>query len=247
VEKEDLAHAVQEHDARGLPPERVHGLTVTWGRVITKDEAVVLLVGACPSFHARDESLRGRAVDSELWHYEQMSAFAHHLVRLAERGETSELPAVFDLVERLLVEGDPAAVLLLRSALVEDLQNITSHRDIAVGPDDFRSMLGPVTIEVWDELDLAWSAAAEHPTAIERSSAEEFLYLAPDERRRVQSMTRELADGTLESPSDVLRYEAHQYDEELTRMEHFLRASPAVYVMVAATLIVALWFLIVER
>src|SRR5829696_4528145 len=198
--------------------------------MIRRDEALLLLRDACPSFRAFEvpqypDDPHGFGDMAEL------STLARHLVDLAERGDAEEFPAVFAIVEHLLADGDEDTVAYVRTHLLEDIQNITSHRDVAVGPDAFRSVLGPVALDAWDELDDAWQAAVRHadadadPATKPRPRATDYLHLA-ESRREVQSMTREMPDGTLASPADVLRYEATLHDEQIDRRNFHLRVVP---------------------
>lgn len=197
--------------------------------MIEGDEVMARLGRACPSWAVTNPVMSAAPLDGPR-DYEPVGAFVHHLVDLGEQGRTEEYPAVFETVEQILDDGDGDAVSLIRTGFVEDLQNVVSHRDVALDGDEFEPYLGPTTAGVWQELAQAWAAAADSPEArTGRPSAEEFLSLAPTERRRVQSMTRELPDGTLAAPSDVLRYEANQYDEELSRWLRVMRMGPLVW------------------
>jgi hypothetical protein len=212
--------------------------------VIEGGEVMARLSAACPSWADENPVAAAAPLDGPR-DYEPVGAFAHHLVGLGEQAHTGELPAVFAVVEAVLEEGDADAVALIRTGVVEDLQNITSHRDVRVDADDFRRFAGPITTEVWDEIDEAWRAAtASTESGHRRPPVEDFLHLAPTERRRIQSMTRELPDGTLAAPSDVLRYEAVQYDEELGRWLKVMRLGPLAYLVLAALLAVAVYVLV---
>jgi hypothetical protein len=208
--------------------------------VIRRDEALMMLRDACPSFRAYEvpqypDDAHGFADMAEL------STLARHLVDLAERGDAEEFPAVFAVVDRLLADGDDDTVAYVRTHLLEDIQNITSHRDVGVDPDAFRSVLGPAALDAWDELDEAWQAAVRHadadPAAKPRPNATDYLHLV-DSRREVQSMTREMSDGTLASPADVLRYEAAQHDEQIDRRNFHLRVVPIALVLVALLIVI---------
>lgn len=197
------------------------------------------LRGACPSFRAYEvpqfpDDAHGFADMAEL------SSLARHLVDLAERGDAEEFPAVFGVVEHLLIDGDDDTVAYVRTHLLEDIQNITSHRDISVDPDSFRAVLGPVALDAWDELDEAWQAAVRHadadPAMKPRPKATDYLHLS-ESRFEVQSMTREMPDGTLASPADVLRYEAAQHDEQLDRRNFHLRIVPLTLILIALLIV----------
>lgn len=208
--------------------------------MIGKVEAMVLLREACPSFTAwRDASdvddPEGFARMAEL------SELARHLVDAAERGEADELPAVIAAVELVLADASPAMVSMVRTHFIEDIQNITSHRDVGVTPDAFRSVLGPLALEVWDELDESWRSAASQPgtSPDDRPDVETYLGLDRDERRRLQAMTRELPDGTLARPSDVLRYEVGAYDDQLERRNTRRRRYPWLVLGIALLVLAA--------
>lgn len=203
-----------------------------------------MLADACPSYRALHPG-RPDAPDSGdagAEPYDDLGEFAHHLVDLAASGEASEFPAVFRVVEQLLTEGDSETVSLVRTGLIEDLQNITSHRDVTVSADAFVPVLGPVAAEVWADLDEAWAAAGAAASSRGAGEpAEDYLDLGATDRRRIQSMTRELPDGTLARPSDVLRYEARQYDEAVGEFRHFLRSSILWFVLAALIALAIIW------
>jgi hypothetical protein len=208
--------------------------------MIGKVEAMALLREACPSFTGwRDAS----ALDDPegFARMAELSDLARHVVDAAERGEADELPGVFAAVERVLGDASPAMVSMVRTHFIEDIQNITSHRDVAVAPDAFRSVLGPLALEVWDELDESWRAASTQPgtSPDDRPDVATYLGLDSDERRRLQAMTRELPDGTLARPSDVLRYEAGAYDDQLERRATRRRRYPWVVLGVALLVLAA--------
>jgi hypothetical protein len=200
--------------------------------VIPRLEALALLRDACPSF-ASLHPVFDDADELGFGAMSEVSALARHLVDLAEVGDAGEFPAVFDVVERLLAGGDDETVRLLRTCLIEDMQNITSHRDAAVATSELRELLGEDAREVWDELDESWAAATRHSISAEpRPPAAEFLDLGLTDRRNLQSEARELADGTLARPSDVLRYEASRFDDAVDRRAEHRRRRPLIMLMV---------------
>jgi hypothetical protein len=203
--------------------------------VIHRDEALVMLRDACPSFRAYD--VPSFPVDPHgFGDMAELSTLARHLVDLAEMGDAEEFPAVFAVVESLLRDGDTDTVGYVRTHLIEDIQNITSHRDVRVCPADFRAVLGPTTTDVWDEIDESWDAAVRfadaNPDAPPRSRVEDHLDAAAM-RREIQAMTREMPDGTLASPADVLRYEAEAHDAQIDRRNFHLRIVPITLIVVA--------------
>lgn len=73
--------------------------------MISKEQVMPLLVNACPSFSKRWEEHRALYEDEELL-YVDLAEFAHHLVELQNANRTEEFRAVFDIIERIHLEGD---------------------------------------------------------------------------------------------------------------------------------------------
>ncbi len=90
--------------------------------------------------------------------YNDAAVIAHHLVDSFELGEISEFPAAFALLERCLVEGDEPVRELVMVGVIEDIQNIASHR--SCGPDVFVAWLGPASRAAWDEVNRWWDELA---------------------------------------------------------------------------------------
>jgi hypothetical protein len=73
--------------------------------MITKEQVMPLLLNACPSFSKRWEEHRAFYEDEKLL-YVDLGEFAHHLVELLKANRTEEFPAVFEIIERMHLEGD---------------------------------------------------------------------------------------------------------------------------------------------
>jgi hypothetical protein len=87
--------------------------------------------------------------------YNAMSELAQYLVDAYEAGDTSFFPDVFACVERLLQTGDDEVHGLVVIGLLEDIQNIASHRSF--GPSVFRPWLDERTASAWEDLNRFWS------------------------------------------------------------------------------------------
>ena len=111
------------------------------------------LVVAVPGFRESWENFlkEWRAEASPPW-YLGMSELAHYVVENYAQGTTSEFPDLFATVEVLLDNPDPELVNLITVGLLEDIQNIASHRDF--GPVVFRRWLGPRSLALWDKVDV---------------------------------------------------------------------------------------------
>jgi len=123
-----------------------------------------LLLDACPSFaeswreaeqqNADDESLGGRL------YYMDAGDFIRHLVSLLLANDTSEFPAVFDVIERLILEGDPYVSELAVIGYLEDCQMMTVT-SAGLDPErDFRPWLRPESAKWWDRLNRFWAGDA---------------------------------------------------------------------------------------
>lgn len=123
---------------------------------ITKPEAFVPLLQACPDAQeAWNEHLLEWEGEHETVPYLGMSVFARHIVDLMEAGNTGAFPAVFQLIERLIVEGDEDVRSLAIVGLLEDIQTIASWKDF--GHVVFTKWLEPNSCAAWYELEKVWA------------------------------------------------------------------------------------------
>jgi hypothetical protein len=122
--------------------------------VIEKAQVMPLLLEACPSFRRRWDSYVGDDAYEEGLLYVDLGIFADHLVDLLRRDQTSEFRAVFDMVERLHVEGDPYVKEAATIGLLEGLQNVAGHAGL--DPQEFVPWLEPEAARWWAELNDFW-------------------------------------------------------------------------------------------
>lgn len=207
-------------------------------QTIRRDEAMDLLIEAAPSYwsaddlHALPRVLEG---DDEPDLFVRMSAFALHVVRLTEKGDTDQVERVFAAVEQVFVAGDDEAVELMQLGLLEVLQNATSHTDVPVDAGRIRPLLGPLTGTSWDRLLDLWTAA-EAQVGSAGPSESDYLKVEDDNLRLYfQTQTRALADGRLMSASQVLKHETGLLDELRDRQR---RAMGRLFLIVVAVLLV---------
>jgi hypothetical protein len=191
--------------------------------VIASDEAFDLLVGACPSYWAADDFDRylAKFEDADTPDlFVRITAFAHHLVTLVELGRTDEVVAVAAVAEHLLADGDEDTVELVELGVIESLQNIVSHRDIAVEPDQVLALLGPAAASVWLEHDKLWIDAGAWRHDGPRVTESDYVDIGdPDLRRYFQAHKRRLDDGVLISANDIVHYQT-----ELARLSPLMPA-----------------------
>ena len=106
----------------------------------------------CPSFADAWRAHR----ESPEWEplaFVDAGRLARHMVDLYRSGHTSELPATFAEIERLLTT-EPQLRDLLVVGLLEGIQNHAGHAGLSA--DVFYGYMGARTIEAWDELNGFW-------------------------------------------------------------------------------------------
>ena len=131
-----------------------------------------VMLDACPSFTPTWQSFldqwRG---EDDLPLYVVLGDLARHLIGLAERGESAELPAAFRVVERWHLEGDEYVRTAATVGLLEGLQNYNLHTG-ATDPAQFRAMLGLESARRWDDLAASWNEFFQAQEAQQQGQAE---------------------------------------------------------------------------
>jgi hypothetical protein len=123
--------------------------------VISRPEMMFLMLRACPSFEGKwNEFLEYWKESPEPPLYLVLSDLARHLTAKLARGDISSFPAVFAVVERWLVEGDPYVKEAAAIGFLEGLQNKALHK--GTEPAQFRPYLLPESAKWWDRLDGFW-------------------------------------------------------------------------------------------
>jgi hypothetical protein len=122
--------------------------------MITKDDAIFLLLEASPSFQAKWDEYEREQGDQRLY-YTELGLFADHLLDLYQKGKVEDFSAVFAVVERLHIEGEPYIKEAATIGLLEGLQNIAGNSGIDT--DEFIPFLLPETLRWWNNLNCFWS------------------------------------------------------------------------------------------
>jgi hypothetical protein len=122
--------------------------------VITKAQIMPLLLEAGPSFAPEWEKYCEDWGEEYLL-YPSLGEFAHHLVNLMREGRTEEFPAVFDVCERLHLEGDPDVQIAATIGMLESIQIVAGNS--GVDPEVFRGYLRPESLKWWQALNDFWS------------------------------------------------------------------------------------------
>jgi len=108
-----------------------------------------------PSFREKWETFQREYRSSDaLPLYLALSELARYLIADLETGNTHRFEAVFDVIERWVVKGDPYVKDAATVGLLEDLQNGNLHRRTC--SDDFLRWLRPETLRWWTKVHEFW-------------------------------------------------------------------------------------------
>jgi hypothetical protein len=125
--------------------------------MITKDKMLPMLVEACPSF--ANKLHEHRDFFEEEITYTELGVFANHLVDLHKQNKTDEFLNIFDVIEKLHIEGDEFVKEAATIGLLEGLQNIAGNQDL--NPEIFFKYLKPVSVMRWNELNKFWNGESQ--------------------------------------------------------------------------------------
>ena len=121
--------------------------------MITRDQVIPMLLAACPSFSDKLAEAREFYEDDDLL-YVYFGEFAHHLISLYKDEKTEEFEAVFDLAERLHIEGDDYVREVATIGMLESIQNVAGNSGI--DRETFLPFLKPESIKWWTNLNDFW-------------------------------------------------------------------------------------------
>ncbi len=121
--------------------------------MITKEQVMPLLLEACPSFTEKWEEHRAFYDDEDLL-YVDLGEFAHHLVELHKTNQTREFPAVFEVIERLHLEGDDFVKEAATIGMLEGIQNVAGNSGL--NPEEFSQYLKAESAKWWRQLNDFW-------------------------------------------------------------------------------------------
>lgn len=124
--------------------------------MISKDQMMEVLIDTCPSFRPTWDAFREdwKTSTDALPLYLALADFARHLVGMLERSETESFAAIFQVVERLQLEGDDYVQEAAVVGLLEDIQNRNFHT--TTEPQQFLPFLGEESSKAWDQLHVFW-------------------------------------------------------------------------------------------
>lgn len=122
--------------------------------MITRDQVMALLIGACPSYR----EVSRQSPDEDLL-YVALGHFARHLLQLQQQHQTEVFPAVAHVIERLHVEGDHYVREAATIGLLEGIQNVWSNE--GTDPELFVRYLLPVSAKWWQSLNDFWNGKSK--------------------------------------------------------------------------------------
>lgn len=123
---------------------------------VRRHEVIPLLLEAAPGIAdvwKEHRAFWSKAARSD---YNDAMTFARYVVDSLVAGRTSELPAIFAVIERIVAEGNPAARELATIGVLEDVQSFASHEPFGMA--GFHEWLHPRSRAEWDRLDALWAA-----------------------------------------------------------------------------------------
>lgn len=129
------------------------------GLVSSSREAFETIISTVPDFQPRYQEFLADWQDEDIPWYLAMAELAHYIVDSYEQGDTTQYQKLFSAIEGVLQNGDSQVQNLIWVGLLEDVQNIASHRNF--GPDVFRPWLRPETLNAWDEVNRGMQKVAE--------------------------------------------------------------------------------------
>lgn len=124
--------------------------------MIDEKDMIPLLVEASPSFaDSWTTFLAEREDEPSLPYYTALGEFARHMCGLVEAGDELALKRIFDVIERLHIEGSPYVKEAATVGLLEDLQNTNLHLQ-STSPGQFERYLLPESAKWWWKVRAFW-------------------------------------------------------------------------------------------
>ncbi|HJR59808.1 MAG TPA: hypothetical protein VJ813_10430 [Vicinamibacterales bacterium] len=123
--------------------------------VIPRSQLFPLLLEACPSYEAVWNTFLAEYADEpEPLSYVALAQFARHLSNVLAAGDQQSLRRVFDLLERLIIDGDADAQEATVVGIIKNLQNEHLHQNTK--PDDYLPYLLPESERWWGKVRGFW-------------------------------------------------------------------------------------------
>lgn len=127
--------------------------------MIDRDDVMSLLLASSPAFADEWDPAENLDDDSRLL-YLDVVEYVRHVLRLIRLNAASELTPIFEVIERLHVEGDDQVRELATVGILEGLQSAAAT-SAGVDPElEVRPYLLPVSLEWWERLNAFWNGDA---------------------------------------------------------------------------------------
>jgi hypothetical protein len=120
--------------------------------VISKEECMKIILQEVPEFDEHWQAHLKYWGDEEAGLCNDMSEFSKYAADLIQNGQFANLPVVFDVAERLMVEGDNEVKDAVATCFLENLLNIAGTEQLDASK--FVDLLGPESrayCKAWDE------------------------------------------------------------------------------------------------
>jgi hypothetical protein len=134
--------------------------------VVSAEDLPALILAACPQLRTEWPEVAEANADSDSpggrLGYLDASWVVRHLAHRLLAGDTSEFEAAFDLIERLIVAGDPYVSELAVIGYLEGMQ-METVTSLGVDPESFRPWLRPASLKYWEALNRFWELGTPLP------------------------------------------------------------------------------------
>lgn len=123
---------------------------------ISNNQIFQFLIEATPEFSQKWNDFLEEWKDEkkDLPYYIALNEFAIYLINKLEKGKTDDFKKIFDVIEKLHVQGDEYVKEAVTVGLLEDLQNKKFY--INKSPSDFEPFLNTETKRWWYKLNEFW-------------------------------------------------------------------------------------------
>ncbi|TYR81613.1 hypothetical protein FZC66_07200 [Priestia megaterium] len=115
--------------------------------MITKREVIQLLLEACPSFQPNEETDTNNKEGLQ----QELSRFASHLISLEFNNQLERERDVFEVIERLYIEGESEVKEAVTTGLFETIQHMLADQHIK--QEEIGKLLKPHSFNWWKTVE----------------------------------------------------------------------------------------------
>ena len=121
---------------------------------ITRSQVLPLLADACPAYQAEFDRFKTEFAGDDRFIYVAFTEFARCLSRAMAARDEQTMRRTFDVVERLITDGDTEVQEAAVVGLIKNLQNANLHEKTT--PEDYVPFLRPETERWWSRVKTFW-------------------------------------------------------------------------------------------